>query len=116
MGRWGSDRPDRLRRMALATALDGLVLADDPLVEDLLHADELGHLALHQAGHGDARPPADDLGHVLRVDLLLEHALGGLEVGQLVGGRLQGRLQLGDAAVAQAGGGLQVGLPLHLRP
>ena len=92
-----------------------LVLADDPLVEDLLHADELGHLALHQAGHGDARPPADDLGHVLRVDLLLEHALrSDWSSASSVGGRLEGRLQLGDAAVAEAGRGLQVGLPLDL--
>ena len=30
--------------------LDGLVLADDPLVQPLLHLDELGALALHAGG------------------------------------------------------------------
>ena len=65
---------------------DGLVLADDPLVEDLLHADELLHLALHEAGDGDAGPLGDDLGDVLLVDLLLEHLLGGLELGEALGG------------------------------
>ena len=48
MGRFGSDSPARLRRMALATAVHGVVLADDPLVQHLLEADELLHLALHE--------------------------------------------------------------------
>ena len=38
--------------------LDGLVLADDALVEALLHADELGLLAFHQAADRDAGPGA----------------------------------------------------------
>ncbi len=52
--------------------LDGLVLADDALVQALLHVDELGDLALEQARDGDARPARDDLGDVVGVDLLLE--------------------------------------------
>ena len=51
---------------------DGLVLADDALVQALLHVDELGLLALHEAGHGDARPRGHDAGDVVGVDLLLE--------------------------------------------
>ena len=49
MGRLGSDRPARLRRMALATHDDRLVLADDPLVQHRLQAHQLDHLALHPA-------------------------------------------------------------------
>ena len=37
---------------------DRLVLADDPLVQDVLHADELVHLALHEADDRDAGPLA----------------------------------------------------------
>ncbi len=36
--------------------LDGLVLADDPLVKALLHVQELGRLALQQLRDRDARP------------------------------------------------------------
>ena len=41
-------QPARDRRMAFDTAIDRLVLADDPLVEDLLHPQQLGHLAFHE--------------------------------------------------------------------
>ena len=41
IGRSGSWSPARERRSALATALDRLVLADDALVQALLHVDEL---------------------------------------------------------------------------
>ena len=59
-----------------------VVLADDAVVEDVLHAHELAHLALHEPAHGDAGPLGDDLGDVLLVDLLLQHLLLGLEVVQ----------------------------------
>ena len=91
-----------------------LVLADDPLVEDLLHAEELGHLAFHQPGDGHARPLADDLGDVLGVDLLLEHGLAALELGEVLGRLLDPALELGDLAVADLGRLLEVGLPLDL--
>ena len=54
---------------------DRLVLADHPLVEHVLHADQLVHLALHEAGDGHAGPLGHDLGDVLLVDLLLQHLL-----------------------------------------
>ena len=49
IGRFGSWRPVRARRSALATAVDRLVLADDALVQPLLHVDELLRLALEEA-------------------------------------------------------------------
>ena len=48
-----------------------VVLRDHPLVQPLLHVDDLLHLALDEPGDRDARPLADDLG-----DLLDVHALG----------------------------------------
>ena len=55
-GRFGSCRPARARRMALATARDGLVLADHALVQPLFHVDELLHFAFHQPRDRDVRP------------------------------------------------------------
>ena len=77
---------------------DRLVLADDALVQALLHVHELGDLALEQAGDRDARPASDDLGDVLGVDLLLEEARG---AGLDLLGLLELALELGDLAVAQ---------------
>jgi hypothetical protein len=94
--------------------VDGVLLAHDPLVQDVLEAHELGHLALHEARHGHARPLGDDLGDVLLVDLFLEHLLGGLQLVEALGGIGDGPLQLGDLAVADLGGLLQVGLALDL--
>ena len=69
IGRSGSARPARERRSAARDGGDGLVLADDALVQALLHVDELLDLALEQAADRDARPARDDLGDVLGVDL-----------------------------------------------
>ena len=83
-----ADRPARVLEPGARAAdrvghgLDGLVLADDPLVEALLHLDELGGLALHQAADRDAGPRADDLGDVVRADLLLEQRARALERGE----------------------------------
>lgn len=52
---------------------DGFVLADDPLVKGVLEMDQLGHLALEEAGHRNAGPLGDDLGNVFGVDLLFQH-------------------------------------------
>ena len=54
--------------------LDGLVLADDALVQALLHVDELLDLALEHPADRDPGPARDDLGDVLGGDLLLEEA------------------------------------------
>ena len=65
----GPRAADRVR-----DGLNGLVLADDALVQPLLHVDELLDLALHQPADRDVRPLADDFGDVFLVDLFLQHA------------------------------------------
>ena len=107
VGETGTRPPDRVRDRA-----DGFVLADDPPVEDLLHADELGHLALHEPAHGDAGPLRDDLGDVLLVDLFLEHLHVGLELVEPHGAPLDLLLELAHRAVAQLRGLLEVALAL----
>ena len=114
IGRLGSESPARERRIALATAIDRVVLADDPLVEHVLHADELRHLAFHEPAHGDAGPLGDDLGDVLLVDLLLEHLVLGLEVVEARGLHLDLGVELAHRAVAQLRGLLEVALALGL--
>src|SRR5215211_1082549 len=118
----GSDRPVGVLEPGARAAqrvrnrLDRLVLADDPLVEALLHVDELLDLALHQLRDRDPRPLRDHLGDVLVVDLLLEEAR--VAVGALLG-LAQLALDLRDLAVAELGRALEVGLalrPLGLAP
>ena len=113
IGRFGSDSPARDRRIAFATAVDRVVLADHPLVQHVLHADELRHLALHEPAHGDAGPLGDDLGDVLLVDLLLQHLLA------RPGARRAARssasislLELAHRAVAELRGPLEVAVAL----
>ena len=92
---------------------DGLVLADDPLVQHVLEADELRHLALHEPGHGHAGPLGDDLGDVLLVDLLLQHLLRrpGARRARSVASSTS-RSSSGMRAVADLGGLLEVALAL----
>ena len=83
---------------------DGLLLADDPLMQDALQVDEavgflLGHLA-----DRDARPGGHDLGHVLGGDGLAVGALGGLPHVALAVDLLAQALD----AVAQIRGGLEI--------
>ncbi len=102
IGRSGSDSPARGAAQRGADRADGLVLADDPPVQALLHVDELLDLALQQAADRDARPAGHDLGDVLGGDLLLE-VLRLRRVGALAGlGLAQLLLEVGDLAVAQA--------------
>jgi len=78
---------------------DRLVLADDPLVQPVLHLDELRHLALEKLRHRNPRPGADDLGDVVRVHLFLEKAWSAL--GHRHGGFLgaEALLELNQRAV-----------------
>ena len=84
-----ADRPVRILQTGARAAervrdrLDRLVLADDALVEPLLHVDELLGLALEQPVDRDARPARDDGGDVVLVDLLLDHRPGLLRVALL---------------------------------
>ena len=61
-------------------------------------------LGLHEPGHGDAGPAAHHLGHVLGVDLLLQHGPVGLQLGQRLGGVLDAALELGHQPVADLRG------------
>ena len=71
-----ADRPARVAEAGpgapdgVGHGLDRLVLADDALVEPLLHLDELLELALHQLRDRDPGPGGDDLGDVVGGDLL----------------------------------------------
>ena len=117
-----ADRPVRVGQAGPAAADgvghrgDGLVLADDPLVQHLLHADEL--LASRPPSAGDTGTPvhlADDLGDVLLVDLLLQHLLRRPAARRArFGGLVDLPLELGDLAVADLGRLLEVGLALEL--
>ena len=115
IGRSGSCSPARERRSAVATASIASSWPIDAFVQALLHVDQLLGLALEQPADGDARPARDDLGDVVGVDLLLEEhrarrrpsrsSLARLVLGELL-------LELGDLAVAQLGGALEVGVAL----
>ena len=65
IGRFGSLSPARARRTALETIVDRLVLADDPLVQLVLHLQQALRLLGADPGQRDAGPLADDLGDVL---------------------------------------------------
>ena len=93
----GARAPERVR-----DRLDGRVLADDALVQPLLHVDELLDLALEQPRDGNARPRRDDGGDVVLVDLLLHH-------------RRLGRLLALARAPARARGGSRSGSPRRAR-
>src|ERR671915_163751 len=56
--------PDGLR-----DRLDRVLLADDPLVQLLLHAEQTRGLLLGELEHGDAGPVGEHLGDLLVVDL-----------------------------------------------
>ncbi len=116
------ERPDRTVRIGQtgAAAADrvrdgdhGFVLADHPLVQHLFEAQQLVHLAFHEPAHGHARPLAHDLGDVFLVDLFLQHLLIRLELVEMLRGLFDLALELGDQAVADLGGPLEVGLTLE---
>ena len=110
MGRSGSESPARLRRMAPATEVHGLVLAHHALVQLLLQVHELRHLALHHLLHGDARPRGHDLGDLVVGHLLLQDGAVLLLHIQRLFGVVQAALQVGDAGVADLGRLHQVAL------
>ena len=89
-------------------------MSDHAFMEMILEPDELLDLTLHQARHGHAGPSAHHLGHILLVDLLLEHRRLGLDLVELLAGDLEAPLELGNGAIAKLGRLLEVGLALHL--
>ena len=82
-------------------------------MEQRLHGDELGHLALKHPAHRHAGGSTDDLGDVLRVDLLFQEALTFLEGTQRRGGLLNPSLEVRDLAVADGRGSREVGVALQ---
>ena len=60
----GTRAPDRL-----ADGADGVFLADDPLVQLVLHAEQTRGLLLGELEDGDTCPVGQDLGDLLVVDL-----------------------------------------------
>ncbi len=103
-GRFGSFRPARVRRIARRQRLDGLVLADDPLVELVLHLEQPGGLLLGQLHDRDAGRHGEHLGDQLLVDLGDDVHVAGPPL-LLALGLGQDQLLL---LVAQARGGLEV--------
>ncbi len=91
----------------------GGVLADHPLRQERLHAQQLGHLALHEPANGHPGPLAHHLGHVFLVDLFLEHLAGGLQLGEP--GRRLGdlALEVRELAVADLGRPGEVAIALE---
>ena len=90
IGRFGSCKPLRLRRTALATAVDRFVLADDALVQPLFEHQQLGPFGFQHAADGNAGPGADDFGDFIGADFLAQQPL---RVGRLAARRASlGRL------------------------
>ena len=94
--------------------VDGLVLADHPLVQDLGQAEQLLALALLEATHGDAGPAGDDVGDLLLGDDLPQQPAPPLPGGQQLLLGLQATLQFRQLAVLQLGSTVQVVGPLGL--
>ncbi len=109
-------RPVRVGNAGTAAAhrvrdrLHGLLLSDYALAQLVLHAQQLGRLALEHPARRNAGPRRHHVGDVVGSDLLLEHdVLAGLGLRHR---RVELLLDLGDAAVAQLGGLLQVAVAL----
>ena len=95
--------------------MDCLLLANDALRKTFLEVDQLGHLRLHHAGHGDAGPAADDLRDLLFGHRLLEFDFALLLRLELVVLCLDLLLQFGNHAVLELRRGLEVSLTRRLR-
>ena len=108
IGRRGSRDPGAGPDHRVGDQLDGLVLADDPLAQDLVQLEQLLPFALLKPGDGDAGPRGDDLGDLLGGDHLAQQPALALFGGELLllGG--QPALQFADGAVAQLGGAVEV--------
>ncbi len=113
MGRLGSDRSGAAAAYCRGHGVDGVVLTHDPLVQHVLHAYELVDLALHEPGHRNAGGLGDDLGHVLLVDLLLQHLLVGLQLTKARRGFGHLPFEVGELAVANLGRFGEVALALE---
>ena len=109
IGRFGSCSPARARRTALDDGLHGLALADDALAELVFHAQQLVALAFQHLVDRNAGPARHDVRDVVGRHGLLDHAA--LAVLRL--GLLELLLQLGDRAIGQLAGLLELALALR---
>ena len=100
-GRFGSDEPARARRIAFATVVSASSLADDALLEEVLHVEQLVLLALEHLRHRNAGPLRDDLGDFLVGDLVAHELDARSRSLRCACG--QAPLELGNLAVLQLG-------------
>ena len=83
-------------------------------MEVVFELDELLHLAFHQSADRHACPARHHLGDVLLGDLFLQHRVLCLDRVELLAGLLEGTFEIGDAAVAELRGLLEIGLAIDL--
>ncbi len=88
--------------------LHRLALANHPLGEFVFHAQQLFALAFQHLVYRDAGPARDDMGDVVRRDHLFHHAA----LAVLCLGLFQLLLKLGDLAIGQFAGALELALTL----
>ena len=117
-----ADGPVRIRQArarpphGVRDRVDGLRLAHDAPREAVLHLDELLDLALEEAGHRDAGPLGDDLGHILLVDLLLQEPPLPVLLGQARVPGLEPLLELVEGAEPQLGRPVEIAAPRPAMP
>src|SRR5215813_7765921 len=92
----------------------GVVLADHAAMQLLFEAEQLLYFAFEQPRHRNACPPADDLGDILFVDLFFDKPKLALFFRQHLFLGFQPPLKLGQFAVAQLGGAVEVILAFGL--
>jgi hypothetical protein len=113
--RFGSCSPARAPAHGLGHSAHRLVLADDALVQALLHLHELLHLTSRAGARRDAGPLRHDLGDVLLVHLFLEHALLLLHDREPRVLLVELALEQEEIVVADARDGFEVALTLGAR-
>ena len=92
----------------VGNAAHRLVLANHPLVQLLLQAEQLFQFRLHQAGHRYARPLADHLGNVVLAHVLAQQGLIAVARVPLPLPVVQLPLQLRQGSILQFGGPVEV--------
>mmetsp|Transcript_22789 Transcript_22789/g.40341 ORF Transcript_22789/g.40341 Transcript_22789/m.40341 type:complete len:530 (+) Transcript_22789:864-2453(+) len=95
---------------SLRDSLDRLFLADHALVQLVIEGKDPFHLGLEHLLNGHSRPLRNNLSNIIGLDLLSDER----HVAELLLGRLQLPLEVIPHAVAEAGGLLEVVVPLGL--
>src|SRR4029077_12696840 len=127
IGRFGSLRPARERRTALATAvtpsswpttpcLRFSFLAVDALLELVLHANELLDFRLNHSRDRNSGPLGHDLGDVFVRDFLAKQRAALLHVGELLRRGVDVALQLRHRSVPEFCGFVQIAFALGAIP